>query len=526
MYQRAFHAIVVLTPLLGLCLGQVSPPGRELYDTYWNEIGAEDVASTIVKFTNLNTNKAKNVILFIGDGMSLATVVAGRMHKAQKRNPKAPGEETLTAIDVMPHSGLMKTYSVSHQTPDGAATATAFLCGIKTRSNKLGVTARAGSGNCAQIQRFASASVLENAIAVGKSTGIVTTSRIQDATPAAAYAKSPSRAWYSDVSLPKTARMQRCADISSQLVKNKKINVILGGGRAHMRPAGTPDEEFGASEQTGDRLDGRNLIEEWLSGKSRASYVWNKQEFDRIDPANTDYLMGLFNPYQLQYALNKHLDIAGEPSLPEMTQKAIQILQKNKKNGFFLLVESGLIDNGHHGALAHYAMEEFLQLEEAVQIAKNLTSESDTLIIVTGDHGHVFTIGGGGTVRGNPILGLSPRNSQPKKAKDGKYYTGASYANGPGGYSSRPRPKVTAAAAAEVSHKFHAGIPLRMETHSAEDVPAYSSGPMSHLITGVHEQNYIAHMINYASCTGPYEESTDPHCVKEIPKKSTGKVVQ
>lgn len=89
----------------------VNSPRRELYEKYWNEIGAEDVASTIEKFNNLNTGRAKNVILFVGDGMSLATVVAGRMHKAQKQRPAVPGEETFSALDVMPHLGLMKTYS-------------------------------------------------------------------------------------------------------------------------------------------------------------------------------------------------------------------------------------------------------------------------------------------------------------------------------------------------------------------------------------------------------------------------------
>lgn len=196
-------------------------PPKELRGAYWNDIGAEDVASTIVKFNSLNTNKAKNVILFIGDGMSLASVVAGRIHKAQKENQKAPGEESFSSLDVMPHSGIMKTYSgrylrklhmlvlstariefrvaqnpavnlidwlvdaklvfsvtfvschgffytVSHQTPDSAATATAFLCGIKTKSTMLGVSGQASARHCGQAQRYAAASVLENAIAVGK----------------------------------------------------------------------------------------------------------------------------------------------------------------------------------------------------------------------------------------------------------------------------------------------------------------------------------------------------------------------
>ena len=84
---------------------------QEFSADYWNNVGADDVAEMVTKFNSLNTNKAKNVILFVGDGMSLSTVVAGRIHKAQRQNPAVPGEEDFTALDEMPHSGLMKTFS-------------------------------------------------------------------------------------------------------------------------------------------------------------------------------------------------------------------------------------------------------------------------------------------------------------------------------------------------------------------------------------------------------------------------------
>nr|XP_039263039.1 alkaline phosphatase-like [Styela clava] len=502
--------------------GQGPLPRKEFNADYWNNMGAADVEETVTKFNNLNTNKAKNVILFIGDGMSLSTVVAGRILKGQRERRNAHGEEAFTSLDRMPHNGLLKTYSVDHQTPDSASTATAYLCGVKTRSSMLGVSARVQPGNCNAAKRNGVASVLENAAMAGRSTGIVTTTRVQHATPAGAYAKVPSRSWYSDAYMSATVKRQGCKDIATQLVDmGRKINVVLGGGRVHMRPVGYPDEEYSSPGSRGDRRDGKNLIEEWLENKigSSAKYVWNKEQFDDVDPDETDYLMGLFSPFEMQFSLERKSDPAGEPSLAEMTEKAIKILRKND-NGYFLLVESGMLDKAHHKSLAHYALEEFMELEKAVKVAQDLTSDSDTLIIATADHGHVFTIGGGTAKRGNPILGLAPSNKRPAKALDGKFYTTSGYANGAGGFSPRGRPNVLRQNAADKGHKFQSAIPLHAESHSSEDVVAFSSGPMSHMITGVHEQNYVAHMINFAACTGPYESGINPHCIVKNPEKS------
>ncbi|WP_272990111.1 alkaline phosphatase, partial [Spongiibacter tropicus] len=112
---------------------------------------------------------------------------------------------------------------------------------------------------------------------------------------------------------------------------------------------------------------------------------------------------GLFNESHMQYEADRNNDIAGEPSLRDMTAKAIQILDNNPE-GFFMMVESGRIDHAHHAGNAYGALTDAIELSEAVAKAVELTNPEETLIIVTADHSHVFTIAGY-PKRGNPILG-------------------------------------------------------------------------------------------------------------------------
>ncbi|XP_076820060.1 alkaline phosphatase-like isoform X2 [Clavelina lepadiformis] len=482
----------------------------EFTTNFWEELSLSELEEATNTFENLKTGKAKNVIMLIGDGMSLATITAGRIRIGQKLGQN--GEEYMTSLDSMPHSGIVKTYSVDHQTPDSASTGTAFLTGVKTRSGLLGVNGAATS--CDKVHANKVTTSMEYAIAAGKAAGVVTTTRIQHATPASTYAHIHRRSLYSDNKKGPSER--NCDDIALQLFKKRRdIQVILGGGRSHMRPIGAMDEEFSSR---GERFDRRDLIQEWQDdlGNQSARYVWNKAQFDAVDPQTTDHLMGLFSPYEMQYSLNRDKDKGGEPSLAEMTEKAIKILSKNDK-GFFLLIESGMLDKAHHQGRAIYALEEFHELEKALNVARSLTDAEDTLIITTADHGHMFMIGAGG-VRGNDVFGLSSSSNNPRKALDGKYYTTIVYGNGPGhaakSYNKNaPRQSVQRWQSASKYYQQQSAVPLSSETHSAEDVIVYGSGPMSHLLTGVHEQTHIARVVQYAACLGPGNEN-EPHCIE------------
>ncbi|CAK8671328.1 unnamed protein product [Clavelina lepadiformis] len=447
--------------------------------------------------------------MLIGDGMSLGTSTAGRILIGQKLGHS--GEEYVTSLDSMPHSGILKTYSVDRQTPDSASTATAFMTGVKTGNMRLGVNAAATS--CSDVEANKVTTNLEYAVAAGKSSGIVTTTRVQHATPAAAYAHTHKRYLYSDNK--KSRKDRNCDDIAVQLFKKRRdIQVILGGGRAHMTPVSKRDEEFRRSY--GERRDGRNLIREWRRSlkEYNASYVWNKAQFDAVDPQTTDHLMGLFSPYEMQYSLNRDTDKGGEPSLAEMTEKAIKILSKNDK-GFFLLIESGMLDKAHHEGRAKFALEEFHELDKALAVARNLTDSDETIIIVSADHGHMFMFGANG-FRGSNIFGLAPGQERPNEALDGKFYTTIVYGNGPGHAASgnnirASRQTVETWVADSKWYRPQSAVPLKAETHSAEDVIVYGSGPMSHLLTGVHEQTHIARVVQYAACLGP-DYVNELHC--------------
>ncbi len=236
------------------------------------------------------------------------------------------------------------------------------------------------------------------------STGVVTTARLTHATPAVNYAHISNRDWEANSSLPAGATVK---DIARQLIEfpyGNGIEVALGGGRSYFMPrpaVGGNDPEY--PTVAGRRTDGRDLTAEWTAKYPKSAYVWNKAQFDSIDPRRTDHLLGLFEPSHVKYEHDRATDPAGEPSLADMTRKAIEILGKNRK-GFYLMVEAGRIDHAHHAGNAYRALTDTIELSEAVKVAKELTRDEDTLIIVTADHSHTLTIAGYPS-RGNPILG-------------------------------------------------------------------------------------------------------------------------
>lgn len=453
--------------------------------------------------------KAKNVILFLGDGMGISTVTAARILDGQLKG--GLGEDNMLTFDKFPHVGLSKTYSVNYQVTDSAASGTAYLCGVKTDQGMLGLDARAHRGQCSSVtpEREAT-SILRWSADAGKSTGIVTTTTVTHATPGATYAHVPERGWEGDHYLPSGST---CKDIAYQLVfNNSDINVIMGGGRQFFQASTAHDPETGQVNSHYGRKDGFDLIDEWNKDKTRKGvshqYVWNASAFHAVDPANTDYLLGLFEDSHMNFEADRAQDGAGEPSLAEMTEKAIQILRKND-NGFFLLVEGGRIDMAHHGGNAHRSLKDTVAFSEAVNKATQMLDMQDTLIVVTADHSHTFIIAGY-PYRGNPILGLVGNGASHNLAQDHKPYTTLLYGNGPGFDSGRAagRPDLTHVDTTALNYLQEAAVPASSESHGGEDVGIYARGPMAHLFHGVHEQNYIAHVMAFASCVGAYKDNT------------------
>ncbi|KAF5908739.1 alkaline phosphatase-like, partial [Clarias magur] len=391
---------------------------------YWNS-WAQDTLSKALQVER-NTNIAKNLILFLGDGMGIPTVTAARILKGQLSGNY--GEEVQLEMDKFPYIALSKTYNTNAQVADSAGTATAYLCGVKANEGTVGVSAAAVRGHCNTTHGNEVTSILKWAKDAGKSVGIVTTTRINHATPSAAYAHCVDRDWYSDGEMPAEALQEGCKDLARQLIENiPNINVIMGGGRKYMLPKNMSDVEYPSEKKhSGTRKDGRNLIQEWqerISGK-RGYYVWNKEGLLSINPSSVDYLLGLFEPADMPYDLERNTN--KDPSLTEMVDVAIKILRNNPK-GFYLLVEGGRIDHGHHEGKAKQALHEAVEMDRAIGRAGLLTSIQDTLTVVTADHSHVFNFGGY-TPRGNSIFGLAPMLSDV----DQKPFTSILYGNGPG----------------------------------------------------------------------------------------------
>jgi alkaline phosphatase len=485
----------------------------------WYNAGNAFMAQNKALFNN--TRRAKNVILFVGDGMGVSTVTAARILEGQMK--ARPGEENRLSFDNFPYTALAKTYSWDQQTSDSAPTMTAMVTGYKAREGMLSVnhTTARGECNAAVIEGKKLKTILEYAAEIGKSTGVVSTARITHATPAALYAHTAVRDWEADSNLPVTDINTGAAcrgagtavkDIARQLIEvsptvRASLKVALGGGRTYFLPNTVNDPEYGT--QKGRRLDGRNLADEWVSTRGTlggAAYVWNKAQFDAFDPASNSYLLGLFEPSHVQYEADRPADPAGEPSLTEMTDKALKLLMKDN-NGFFLHVEGGRIDHAHHAGNAKRALIDTIEFSNAIRktvdVLRAAGKLDDTLIIVTADHSHTFTIAGYPS-RGNNILGLvqevPAKDGNPlanSKDTNGLPFTTLGYANGPG-YRAGTRPDLTSVDTTNLAFLQEATVPLGSETHAGEDVPVYATGPKAYLVRGTMEQNWIFHVMREA----------------------------
>lgn len=484
---------------------QVPASGAE-----WFQAG--ETAVLVNKKDMAALRKAKNVILFVGDGMGVSTVTAARILEGQMAG--RDGEFNRLSFEKFNNMAHSVTASANQQTSDSAPTATAMVAGIKTNDGAISVEQSINRNEpSADVTAAKSVkTILERAEERGMSTGVVTTARFTHATPAVNYAHISNRDWEADSNLPAGATVK---DIARQLLEfpyGDGLEVALGGGRGYFMPNTMSDPEY--PSQKGRRADGRDLTLEWMSKYNNSEYVWNQAGFDAVDPKRTDHLLGLFERSHMRYEADRAADAAGEPSLAEMTEKAIKILQKNKK-GYYLMVEAGRIDHAHHAGNAYRALTDTVALSDAVTKAKSLTNDKDTLILVTADHSHVFTIAGYPS-RGNPILGKTAVAGVDAKDSLGLPYTTLSYANGPGWTGGMQRKEFNPANEGTVAVNYDGGalrpdltnvdtgnpnymqeatVPMGAETHAGEDVAIYADGPGAYLVRGTLEQNVIYHVM-------------------------------
>nr|XP_021198953.2 membrane-bound alkaline phosphatase isoform X2 [Helicoverpa armigera] len=484
-------------------------PAEEKHGSFWKKSAAQTLKAKLAE--KPNTNKAKNGILFIGDGMSLATIMAARTFSGQLQ--QSLGEESVLDFERFPVVGLARTYCIDAQVPDSACTATSYLSGVKTKYGVIGLDGNVTRGSCfSQLhQPNWASSIGKWALDQGMDVGVVTTTRVTHASPAGMYAHTSERNWESDADVPPECLAAGCRDIAYQLVTEspgRHFKVIMGGGRREFLPNVTSL----VGNTKGKRRDGVDLTELWHVDKVNLNathqYVTDRQELLKVFNSDDlpEYLLGLFRDDHMDY----HLKAENQPTLEEMVEVAIKMLSRSTK-GYFLFVEGGRIDHAHHDSLAHLALDETVEYSKAVKKARSLTSEKDTLIVVSSDHAHTMTVAGYPS-RGNDILGTVDSAA----GLDGKPYTTISYANGKAHSIGADGTRVDVTLQNEFSirdpnYAYPSLVPLDSETHGGEDVAVYASGPWQHLFTASYEQNVVPHLMAYAMClTEDHHENCEP----------------
>jgi alkaline phosphatase len=459
--------------------------------------------------------RAKNVIFFVGDGMGVSTVTATRIYSV--------GVAGELNIDQFPYTALSRTYSSDAITADSAPTMTAMMTGYNTNAGVLGLDEKTefvdfnGDGDGQKLW-----TLLEQAKQRDMNVGVISTARITHATPAATFAHINDRNNENAIALQALP-----GDPTYNRRLGDGIDLLFGGGRQFFVPTTVIDEESGA----GSRTDGRDLRAEFAA--RGYTYVSNTAGFNALSTKSLPVL-GLFERSHMEYEHDRLSDAGGEPSVTEMTVKAIQLLsggerrrgRGRKENGYFLMVEGGRIDHAHHEGNAFRALTDTVELDRAIGAAARLVDLRDTLIIVSADHSHVFNIAGYplrpleelpypvpshdsgfAALAGHGVLDMvydinvATGHVEPSVDANGVPYTVLGYGNGPG-YRAAPRvdprtdpfPGRNGTIPNGPAHQAYfqeSAVPIASETHSAEEVAIYAIGPGAELVRGTVKNTHI-----------------------------------
>jgi alkaline phosphatase len=314
---------------------------------------------------------AKNVIFFVGDGLSVAHVTAARILSRQITEGKYHG---LLAMDTMPHMAMTGTSGVDSVMTDSANSAHAYTTGHKSSVNALGVYASRAKDNLAHPKVETLTELLKRR--TGMAVGIVTNTEIEDATPAAMFAHTRRRSDYDVI-------------VGQLLVAGP--DVIMGGGSSNFLPKSTPGSRRGDEEDYVKKF--RDAGYPLVTTVAELKDVAGKSE--------TRKLLGLFHPRNMDGALDRRIlkqntvkQFPNQPDLTDQVRAAIKVLSRNE-NGFVMMVESGHIDKFSHPLDWERAVYDTIMMDNAVKIALDFAAErNDTLVIVLPDHTHGLTIVG------------------------------------------------------------------------------------------------------------------------------------
>ena len=453
----------------------------------------------------------RNVIFFIGDGYGIVPMTAARIY--------AVGEDGELAIDKLPESAFVKTWSLDAQVTDSAPSMAAYMTGVKSRNEVLAMdgdtvavspardekTGVASAVNrCTADNGRAAETLLELAIAKGWATGVVTTARLTHATPGATYAHVCHRNAEYEI-----ARQAVPGGEGFNPALGSGVDVLLGGVSRYWRP-------FDADKRKDGRPDGRDLVAE-LQGQG---YTFVNDRAGLVGaPSHADSrLIGLFDAAadegHMSYEIDR--DPALEPSLTEMSLKALDRLARNP-SGFFLMVESGRIDHALHSTNAARALGDAKAFDDAIAATIEKVRETDpdlknTLIVVTADHDHTMVLNGyaaraGRTTADNPgILGLMRDYAVPDTPAldaDGKPFTTIVFGTGENRINGS-RSAMSALTDAVVANKdYHQEAVIQTgvggETHGGGDVFLGAAGAGADGFRGVIDNTEVFRIIRKAA---------------------------
>ncbi|WP_052350028.1 alkaline phosphatase [Virgibacillus sp. SK37] len=407
-----------------------------------------------------NNGKVKNVIVMIGDGMGPSYPTAYRYMKDDPSTPQM--EKTVFDKHLV---GMATTYAddPEENITDSAAAATSMSAGIKTYNGAIAVDTK----------RNEVETVLEVAKKKGKSTGLVATSQINHATPAAFGAHDESRRNYNDIA----------DDYFDEMINGEhKVDIMLGGGTDYF-----------------DRED-RDLIEEFE--EDGYNYVDDKEEM--LENEN-DKLLGLFAPV----GLPKAIDREDSPSLEEMTTTALEQLSKNK-DGFFLMVEGSQIDWAGHANDSVSAMSEMEDFAKAFEtVIEFAMKDKHTQVVLTADHSTGgFSIGRDGEYNMNPEAIKAAERTPEFMAEEvigGEEVEEVLDEYADLDFTEEEISAIQQAAETEdfdkvyaaISEVFNvrAGIGFTTSGHTGVDVPVYAYGPKSEVFSGLIDNTDIANEV-------------------------------
>jgi alkaline phosphatase len=425
----------------------------------------------------------KNILFFLGDGMGMATLTAARIYKV--------GEDGELTMDTLPETAFIKTYSQDAQVTDSAPSMSAYMTGVKMNNEVISMSADTkasdvtGKGyvsgadtTCGTANGKPETTLLELAKTAGLATGVVTTTRVTHATPAATYAHLCHRDGENTIA---AQMVPKGTGFNSAL--GDGVDVVLGGGLAYFQPKTTTGSK---------RTDTRDLVAEMQTAGYK--FVGNSSDLNAV-PATQTKLLGLFTSSHMSYDLDR--DASKEPSLSDMTGKAIDVLKQNSK-GMFLMVEGGRIDHALHETTARKALQDTAAFDDAIKTALDKMQGIDpglanTLIVVTADHDHTLVLNGyaartGKTTATNPgVLGLLRSYLDGSIAKDmnGNEFSIIGFGNG----ENRMGTRTALSDATVFASTYHqeAVIPMAVgsETHGGADVFLGAIGKGAENFTGM-----------------------------------------